>query len=148
MLRIMLPPVWLLIAILAMVALGLWAPGMRIIAHPWTFIGLVPMVVGIAIGLMASAAFHRAKTTIKPFEVSSALVTDGVFGLSRNPIYLGMVLLLIGVALLTGAATPFAVVVLFALIIHYGFIRMEEGMLVERFGTAWEGYAARVRRWV
>ena len=76
------------------------------------------------------------------------MVTRGVYRLSRNPMYLGFVLMLIGVALLLGTVTPYVVVVVFAVVIDRVFTVVEEYMLAKKFGTAWQAYTAHTRRWL
>jgi protein-S-isoprenylcysteine O-methyltransferase Ste14 len=143
-----LPPTYLLIAILLMLALHFLVPVVRFIPMPWNILGLVPLACGIALNLVADRAFQRAQTTVKPYEESAALVTTGVFTFTRNPMYLGYVLILLGVALVLRSLLPFAVIVVFALLIDRVFIRIEEQMLAERFGQQWLAYAQKVRRWV
>jgi protein-S-isoprenylcysteine O-methyltransferase Ste14 len=65
---------------------------------------------------MADAVFKREQTTVKPFEKSTALVVTGVFQISRHPMYLGMVLILLGIAILMGTLTPLIVVVIFGIL--------------------------------
>ena len=103
------PPTYLLASIVAMVALHFLLPGMKLISFPWRLLGIVPFVVGVALNLLADGAFKRRRTTVKPFEESSALVTEGVFRITRNPMYLGFVLILLGIALGLGSLVPFAV---------------------------------------
>jgi len=143
-----LPPTYLLLAIIAMVLLHFVWPVATVIAVPWNLIGVVPLAVGILMNVIADNVFHRAKTTVRPFEESTVLVTRGVYRLSRNPMYLGFVLMLIGVALLLGTVTPYVVVVVFAVVIDRVFIVVEEQMLAEKFGTAWQAYTAHTRRWL
>lgn len=143
-----LPPAYLLYSIVAMIALWLVLPGYRIISFPWTLLGIVPALAGIVLNLVADSAFKKHATTVKPFEESSSLITGGVFAISRNPMYLGFVLLLLGVAVIMGAMTPFAVIPFFIILIEAVFIRMEERMLEAKFGEAWLSYRAKVRRWI
>lgn len=144
----MLPPTYLLITVMVMIGLRFLLPVAVFIPPVWGLLGLVPLGVGIAVELAADQAFRRAQTTVRPFEVSSILVTDGLFRLSRNPMYLGFVLILFGVGVILGGALPFAAVVLFLILIERKFIRREEQMLADRFGKEWERYAARTRRWI
>jgi protein-S-isoprenylcysteine O-methyltransferase Ste14 len=146
--RFLMPPVWLLLSVIAMLMLRRYAPGAESLGYPWTLLGLAPLIAGIILGAASAAAFRRHKTTIIPFHDSAALLTAGPFRLSRNPIYLGMILSLIGAAMLTGAATSFLVVIAFALVIHFGFVLREEAMLEARFGESFRDYAAQVRRWI
>ena len=100
------------------------------------------------LNLLADQAFKRHQTTVKPFEKSTALVTAGPYALSRHPMYLGFTLMLLGIAILLGALTPFIVVPIFALTMEYVFIRTEEPMMQETFGHAWQAYKTNVRRWI
>lgn len=109
----MLPPVYLLVSIAAMVAVCWFLPGRWIIPFPWTLLGTVPVSSGIALNLAADAAFKKQETTVKPFEESRSLVTSGVYAISRNPMYLGFALILLGIAMFMGAVTPFAVIPFF-----------------------------------
>jgi protein-S-isoprenylcysteine O-methyltransferase Ste14 len=146
--RPLLPPSYFLGALVASIGLGVFLPVAAVLSWPWTTTGTVPIAVGITLNLAADHAFKLHATTVRPFEVSTSLVTDGMFRLSRNPMYLGMVLILLGIAVVLGALTPFAVVAAFALLMHYRFVRIEERMLADRFGAEWQCYSARVRRWV
>jgi protein-S-isoprenylcysteine O-methyltransferase Ste14 len=110
--------------------------------------GVVPQGVGMAIILIAANAFAKVNTTIRPFEESVCLVTDGLFRVSRNPIYLGVVLTLLGTAVLMGSLTPYAVVLLFFKLMDVVFVRTEERMLEDRFGEAYVAYKQQVRRWI
>jgi protein-S-isoprenylcysteine O-methyltransferase Ste14 len=93
-----------------MIVLAVFAPGATLITWPWRWIGLLPIAAGIALNILADLALKRHQTTVKPFEPSTAIVTGGVFGLSRNPMYLGMALGLVDAACLLGALTPWLVV--------------------------------------
>jgi protein-S-isoprenylcysteine O-methyltransferase Ste14 len=68
--------------------------------------------------------------------------------MSRNPMYLGMVLILTGIALLLRSLSPFLVILPFAILLERSFIRVEEGMLARKFGPKWEAYKAKTRRWL
>lgn len=92
--------------------------------------------------------FHRHRTTVNPYAGASRLCTDGPFRFSRNPIYLGDWLLLIGVALLLNTLWPLAFAPLVWLALRYGVIRHEEAHLEAKFGEAYRAYKARVRRWL
>jgi protein-S-isoprenylcysteine O-methyltransferase Ste14 len=131
-----------------MVLLALLVPVARVIAFPWNLLGLVPLIAGAAINVLADRQFKLVGTTVKPFEVSSGLVTDGIFRFTRNPMYLGMVGMLVGLAMLLRELTPWFVVPVFAAVMQRVFVRSEERMLEERFGEEWRSYAARVRQWI
>lgn len=103
----------------------------------------------LALGLVAAAitGFQRAGTAVQTRRPSTSLVTTGVYGAVRNPIYVGFFLLLIG----TAVAAAWDWLVLFAAIflgvIHWGVVRREERYLEGKFGDAYAAYKARVRRY-
>ncbi len=146
--RKVLPPTYFLTAIVLACAFHFLLPVRQLVVFPWNLAGLVPLVMGIALNLMADKSFKVSGTTVKPFEESSALITGGVFRLSRNPMYLGMSLILLGIALLFGSATPLLVVPVFALLVDRVFIVPEQRMLEATFGEQFQEYRRRVRRWV
>jgi len=143
-----LPPTYLLVSIVVMVALHFLFPVTEVIPLPWNVLGIVPLASGIAINIIADNAFRKVKTAVKPFEESSALVTSGVYRISRHPMYLGNVLILIGVAVMVGSLTPYVVIPIFVVLIEKVFIKVEERMLEEKFGQAWLEYKDKVRRWI
>jgi protein-S-isoprenylcysteine O-methyltransferase Ste14 len=143
-----LPPTYLLIAMSSMLTLHFLFPVAWIVPPLWNLLGLVFMVTGVIINLIADKAFHQAGTTVKPFEESSKLVMDGVFQISRNPMYLGFVLILTGTAILLRSLSPYLIILAFAFSVDRTFIRVEEGMLAKKFGTVWEQYKSRTRRWL
>ncbi|MBN2438533.1 MAG: isoprenylcysteine carboxylmethyltransferase family protein [Deltaproteobacteria bacterium] len=137
-----------LLGIVLSVALHCLLPLQRVIAFPWRLAGLVPLLAGIVLNLLADQALKQHGTTVKPFEKSSAFVTDGVFRISRNPMYLGMTLVLLGIALLLGSLTPLAVVILVPILFDRVFISPEEKMLEQTFGDPFREYRKRVRKWI
>jgi protein-S-isoprenylcysteine O-methyltransferase Ste14 len=143
-----LPPTYLLLAIVAMVVVHFAVPITTIIPTPWNLLGLIPLGIGMVLNTLADRAFHEAETTVKPFEASAALLTDGVFSMTRHPMYVGFVMILLGLALLLRSLMPFAIVVIFGVFIDRAFIRIEEEMLREQFGEAWETYTSQARRWI
>lgn len=145
--RKLLPPTYFYIAVVLILMLHFLLPGAQVIHSPWRYLGLIPLILGSALNILADQSFKRHNTTVKPFEESTFLVTDGVFRVSRNPMYLGFVLLLAGIVMLLGSITPWIVVAVFALLMELRFIRVEEAMLEARFGDTWSEYKHRVRRW-
>ena len=143
-----LPPAYLFAALSAMVLLHFLVPVYQLTSHPWNAIGLIPLIAGIVLNLAADAALKKHGTTVKPFEKSTVLITSGVYKFSRNPMYLGMILMLIGVALLMGSIAPYSIIPVFIIIIDKTFIRTEEDSLDRQFGRAWIEYRDNVRRWL
>ena len=143
-----LPPTYFLGAIVAAVALHFLLPVRQLLLFPWRLIGIAPLLIGIVLNLVADKSFKKHDTTVRPFEESSKLVTGGVFGITRNPMYLGMSLILLGIALLLGSATPLIVVVVLPVLFDRVFITPEEKMLEDEFGDDFRRYRKRVRRWI
>lgn len=144
----LLPPAYLFTSIVVMAMLHYIAPVVKLIPYPYNLVGGVPLALGIVLNLTADRAFKRYGTTVKPFEESTALVRDGAFRISRHPMYLGMVLILLGIAMLMGSATPFLVVAAFGISMDRVFVRAEERMLEGKFDAAWRDYKSQVRRWI
>ena len=141
------PPVYFFLTIILMVLLHYFLPVYSLLNPPVSYIGLVPLVAGFAIAVWSANLFKKAETPIKPFEESTILVKDGMYRVTRNPMYLGMVLALLGIALLLGSLSPFLLVPLFAWFIHSQFVVHEEVMLETLFGEEYLHFKAMVRRW-
>ncbi|MBN1311627.1 MAG: isoprenylcysteine carboxylmethyltransferase family protein [Anaerolineae bacterium] len=148
MIKKMLPPAYSLIAILLILVLHFSYPGAEIIPAPWNLFGLVPLGFGIWINLAADQAFRRVQTTAKPSEEPSTLLTGGVYGISRHPMYLGFVATLMGIAILLGTLTPYLITIAFAILMDVTVIRAEEQNLEDKFGEDWWEYKRSVRRWI
>ena len=148
MLMKILPPTYLYIAIILIFLFHLILPVAHVLEMPWNLVGLIPLILGAVLNLIADNAFKRYQTTVKPFQESNALITDGVYRFSRHPMYLGFVLILIGLSLLIGSISPYIVVIVFAVLMDVVFIRVEESMLEVKFQDEWKEYRSKVRRWI
>jgi protein-S-isoprenylcysteine O-methyltransferase Ste14 len=142
------PPTWLLLALVATGILHFGLPLARIVPRPWHLTGLLPLLGGAVLNLIADRDFRRAATMVKPFEQSNVLLTQGVFRFSRNPMYLGSILILVGAALLLGSLSPWLAIPPFAWILSRFYVRQEEAMLAAAFGERWQAYRAATRRWL
>ena len=142
------PPVYVSAALAAMLALHWWAPLARIIAFPWNLLGIVLLPPGAALVLHALRFFGRGRTTAQPFGVPAALVTGGPYRVTRNPMYVGILLMLSGIAGLLGTATPWLAVPALGVVFDVVFVRREEEKMERMFGDAYRRYKARVRRWL
>lgn len=111
---------------------------------PWD----VPLALGIAALLGARFQFVSADAEINTFKAPRNMVTHGLFGLSRNPMYLGFVLLLLAAAFYVNTWCALAVPLAFFLLANFWYIPHEEREMRKVFGDAYETYASRVRRWI
>jgi protein-S-isoprenylcysteine O-methyltransferase Ste14 len=143
-----LPPTLFYLCIVAMVALAWLWPITVVIGSPIRLIGVVPLFVGLGISIWGSRKFDVVGTNIKTFDEPDVLVTDGLFRISRNPMYLGFALALSGVWIALGAVSPLLGVLVFVLVTDRWYIRFEERILDETFGEAFREYRSRTRRWI
>ena len=143
------PPLWMFIFATAMWALNRYHPVLPVIPAAWRECARFVLMAAAITPSAAFYQFHRAHTTFNPLkpETARALVTSGVFAWTRNPMYLGLFLLLLGWAIKLGTLSPFAGPLLFLALIQHVQIRPEEQALRLRFGSDYERYCQRVNRW-
>jgi protein-S-isoprenylcysteine O-methyltransferase Ste14 len=122
-------------------ALGL-NESLRIILGPLLF------AAGITLMLWAAGLFRRARTDVKPWKPTTAIVNTGVYAFTRNPMYLGMALLYAGVAVRFNSLVALALLPLVLLWVRTQVIAKEERYLTAKFGDAYLAYSRRVRRWL
>ena len=113
-----------------------------------TAAGAAIVLGALAIGLAGVREFHRRGTPTSPFQPSTALVTSGVFRFTRNPMYLGLVLVGLGVAVAFDSAALLVASLVLALLLQAAVIRPEERALAARYGAAFEKYRLETRRWI
>jgi protein-S-isoprenylcysteine O-methyltransferase Ste14 len=142
-----LPPHYFVLSLILMFGLDLF-DDTELLSQPWPWIGLVPIAAGIFLAAIGARLFSRAGTNIIPFTESTALVTEGVFSFSRNPMYTGMVFALTGLAIILNGIPAWLVVVAFFAIIYFYFIKNEEALMEATFGNEYIEYRASVRRWL
>ena len=119
-----------------------------------------PVPVRLAVGLLglmgflyfdgfATRMFGLAGTSVLPFgDRTTSVVTDGPYQFTRNPMYVGMASLYVGVAAATGVIWAYAVLPIVLVVIRYYVIAREEEYLTAKFGDAYRDYQLRVRRWI
>jgi protein-S-isoprenylcysteine O-methyltransferase Ste14 len=99
-------------------------------------------------GVAAFLAFRKARTTLDPYGRVSAIVTSGIYRFTRNPIYLGFLLMLIGLPLNSGSYWGVVLVPVFLLSMNSLVIEKEEAYLEKKFKDVYSSYKSRVRRWL
>lgn len=142
-----LPPVWLALFIALGWMQSRWLP-VGVAGLQWRGIGAVMVGFGLLLTLVAAIQFLRHRTSIIPGHTPDALITGGIYQLSRNPIYLADVLILSGACLWMGALLGLVLAPVFILLIQRRFILPEEQRLRAAFGTDFDRYSAEVRRWI
>lgn len=111
-------------------------------------IGAVLLVLALLLSLSAFALFWRKHTSVMPQRPTTAIIQSGPFRMTRNPLYLSMTLIYIGVCLVMNTAWPLLLLPLLLLIMHRGVILREERYLEQKFGDEYISYRSRVRRWI
>ena len=144
----LLPPALVAIIIIVMCVARIVLPGPVVVPQPHNWLGLVLVVGGVAIGFIGARQFDKVGTNIKTFNDPTILVTDGLFRRSRNPMYLGFTLFLLGLAILLGTLIAFLGPIAFAVIADRWYIQFEEQALRRTFGERYEAYARKTRRWI
>ena len=142
------PPVILLLTILCGIGLHYWMPLAQVLDESWDKVGISLIILGVLVVIGPAIAFRRAATTVRPFHDSSALVVSGMYRYTRNPMYVGMVVVLIGVAVLLGDLSPFIMPFVFVPVLTVRVIKHEEQMLEERFCDDYRELMKSVRRWI
>jgi protein-S-isoprenylcysteine O-methyltransferase Ste14 len=146
---VLLPVVFLVAAQLVAAA---WSPAGAVAVHPlpaWWPAGVVLVVLGGALFVWTNRLFHRANGTLHPTDGPTTLVTAGPYSWTRNPMIIGVFLILGGVAVLLGSWTLLGYLVLFSIAKTIYIAKHEEPVLRAQHGRAYEEYLARVpRRWL
>ena len=113
----------------------------------WIIAGSL-ILIGLALAVAGIRNFSRAGTPVQGYKPTRALVTAGIHGWTRNPIYLGMFLIYGGIGLAAQSPWALMITVPLAITIRYGVVAREEAYLEQRFGDDYRDYKARVRRWL
>jgi len=150
-LELKIPPVAVVLAAAALMWLVAWAvpafkfqlPARDLVAMSFALAGAVTSALGVV-------SFRRARTTVNPMkpELSSSLVTSGIYKLTRNPMYLGFLLVLLGWAVFLSSVLAFLFLPAFILYMNRFQIDPEERALATLFGQEFTAYKARARRWL
>ena len=112
------------------------------------FLGFVLYIFGGVINIWADSIIKKKKTTVKPYENPTHLITSGPFRFTRNPQYLGFTAILLGFAIHHGTLVTFIFPVIFAILMQRIFIPFEEKNLEMIFGEEYKEYKNKVRRWI
>lgn len=142
------PPVYFFISLFAVILLGMYADSFNLILSPFNLIGILIFILGFLFGGSAAMLFKKNKTTLNPNQASSKLVISGPFKFSRNPMYLGMFLMLLGISIYFGNLGSILISIIFFLMIKIVVITFEEKKMSEKFGSQFDNYKLKVRRWI
>jgi len=146
--RKILPPTYFFACLIISVVLHYTLYSIEIIHYPFNLTGFLFFVLGTGLNIWPDQQLKKEKTTVKPFEKPSALIQTGAYKISRNPMYLGMSLLLMGAGFILGSIASFVGTIIFIASMEIIFIPEEERNMKMQFGEEFETYKKRVRRWL
>ena len=141
------PPVLLFIHLFGIYLLNKFLP--LTFAFPTVLMGVgyALVLVGFGLAFIAASRFMQARTTLDPHGSVSTIVTNGIYGFTRNPIYLGFVCMLIGFPFIFRSYWGLILSPVFMLLMNSLVIQQEEAYLEKKFGETYTSYKSRVRRW-
>ena len=143
--KITFPPVILLASIVLQIILLFSFP---ISVDLSSLLGLILILSGISLVFVSLRFMRKMKTTFIPDGTPEVLISSGPFKFSRNPIYLGMLTILVGLAFLMSSLSAIIIAIVFGTIINFTWIAHEEKKLHELFSEDWENYSSKVKRWI
>ena len=146
--RKIIPPVYLFATLPLMWLTNHYVPIFQYVDEPVAYLGIIAVLFGITMAGVSAATFKHVGTGLEPFDEATVLVTNGFYRVSRNPMYMGMFLMLIGVAFLMGSIGALLPVSIFMLIIRNNFVLGEERFMQAAFGQKYLQYKSEVRRWI
>ena len=123
-------------------------PISTVIISPYTYIGLILIGIGLVYNFWAVFTLKKFETTYEFYDTPTTLVTSGPFSKSRNPIYLGGIVLMIGVSIFLGSLITFIFPPIVIIILHFYYIPIEEKKMEDLFGNDYLKYKKDVRRWI
>ena len=145
------PPVaQVIITAAAMYGVSKMVPALTFSLNGSTALAVGLGMMGMSLGVMGVTQFRKAQTTPNPqaLEKVSSLVTSGIYRYSRNPMYLGLVLILLGWAFYLSHFLSFVLLPVFILYMKRFQIQPEEQMMARKFGKTYQAYLNKVRRWI
>jgi protein-S-isoprenylcysteine O-methyltransferase Ste14 len=144
------PPIYALSIALLMWLLNKYIPVVHFIESPWNRVGLSIVIAAGLFDLWSLFLFFKKRTTPNPMkpENTTGLVITGLYKISRNPMYVGLLIMLFGFAIWLGSLTPFLVLPLFYIVITAMQIKPEERFLLKKFGKEYQTYKDSVKRWL
>ena len=143
------PPIWALAYILIAVGVSYLAEWPRVPGLPFVWLAVALIVFGIALAASAVVLFRREGTELNPTSTTNRkLVTSGPFRLTRNPMYLGLVIVALGLAFWVGAWPMFLAPIAIFATANWVHVPFEEQKMRRQFGEAFDAYAREVRRWI
>jgi len=143
-----LPPTLFFICVIIMIVILFLFPNFEFLNFPFNLIGLLVLIFGLWLAKYSSDIFEEERTNIYTFNDPTFLVTHNIYKLTRNPMYLGFLVSLIGITILIGNILNFIIVFVFFIITDRWYIRFEEKIMEKTFGKNYEEYKQTTKRWL
>jgi len=142
------PPIFFLAALFVMILLNSFVPIGHWLNYPWRYLGVIIIVIGFSLSLGSGIYFRKLGTNPRPGTQANVLVTKGPFRFTRNPMYVGLVTMLIGVSILLGSYSPLFIIPVIFVILHRQFVLREEKWMEGWFGERYIEYKSKTPRWL
>ncbi len=142
------PPDYFMVLLIISIILHFILPLKKIVSFPYNYSGILLISFGIYLNLWVHFKYKKLKNPIEVEKKPKVFLTSGPFKFSRNPMYLGMLSILLGTSLLLGSLISFIFPVIFLLLINNVTIPIEEKNMEEKFGGKYAHYKNKVRRWI
>ncbi|HYC00305.1 MAG TPA: isoprenylcysteine carboxylmethyltransferase family protein [Candidatus Limnocylindrales bacterium] len=146
---VVLPPPALYAGALILVLLLRWLWPLEVFPDRFAWpLGMTVLLLGIAFNAWGAYSMIKAKTPINPYLPTNTIVATGAFGVSRNPLYVSLDTIFVGLSLILNSLWGVLMLVPLLVVMHYGVIVREERYLEARFGEAYRQYCSKVRRYL
>jgi len=142
------PPIYFLAGLVVMILLNSFVPIGRWLYYPWRYLGIIIIALGFSLSAGSGIFFRKLGTNPRPGTRATLIVTKGAFKHTRNPMYLGLITMLIGASILLGTFSPLIVIPIIFLILHTKFVLREEKWMEEWFGEPYLEYKNKTPRWL
>jgi protein-S-isoprenylcysteine O-methyltransferase Ste14 len=145
--KLYIPPSLIAYCFVCMAVFYFALPDFNMILFPFNFIGLMIAFSGFFLMGKARDLFKKHQTTLQ-IKTSNHLITEGVFAKTRNPMYLGMFILIFGFSIVSMNLISLILPFLFIIFVRFIFINKEEKLMLDQFGEEYLSYRNKVRRWI
>ncbi|WP_300601562.1 isoprenylcysteine carboxylmethyltransferase family protein [Niabella sp.] len=141
------PPVYFLLSLIVMLLLHAYFPVAHWLQKPWNYLGIILLTGGFALSAGSALLFRKSGTRLRPGAQATFIVIGGPFRYTRNPMYAGLVIMLMGTAVLLGTVSPLFMIPVCFIILHTQFVLKEEKWMEQWFGEAYLTYKRKTPRW-
>lgn len=145
----LLPPILFLLFVLAIALINIFFNEHLLINFPYNVLGVPILAIGLVAAMAGKHVFKKLEANVMTFDEPTLLITQGIYQYTRNPMYLGFAVALVGFCILAGASTvSLLLTASFIVITDRWYIAYEEKMMRKKFGSDYETYCQSVRRWI